>query len=79
MKKFLKTTKKLWIAFKALFITLHKLNVSYNQVWGDHDDQKFIVRKFFKKTDKHLRFRTESGEIVEIQGAEGLNYKIEEM
>ena len=53
--------------------------MSYNQVWGDHDDQKFIVRKFFKKTDKHLRFRTESGEIVEIQGAEGLNYKIEEM
>lgn len=71
--------KRWWIALKSKFITLYTLTVSYNQIWGDSDDQVFIVTKFIVKKPNHLKFRTESGETVEFQGAEGLNYKIEEM
>jgi len=79
IKKFFATMKRLWIALKSKFITLYTLTVSYNQIWGDSDDQTFIVRKFLVKKPNHLKFRTEEGDIVEFQGAEGLNYKIEEM
>ena len=79
IKKFFATMKRWWIALKSKFITLYTLTVSYNQIWGDHDDQVFTVRKFLVKKPNHLKFRTESGETVEFQGAEGLNYKIEEM
>ena len=48
--------------------------MSYNQIWGDADDETFIITK-----PNHLKFRTESGEVIEMHGAEGLNYKIEEM
>ena len=79
IKKFFATMKRWWIALKSKFITLYTLTVSYNQIWGDSDDQVFIVTKFIVKKPNHLKFRTESGETVEFQGAEGLNYKIEEM
>ena len=55
------------------------MTVSFNNVWGDSDDQVFIARKIITQKEKHLKFRTESGEVIQFTGAEGLNYKIEEI
>ena len=37
------------------------------------------IKKFYKKQPKYLKFRTHEGDLVEITGAEGLNYRIEEL
>jgi hypothetical protein len=37
------------------------------------------VKKFYKKQPKFLKFKTHEGDLVEITGAEGLNYRIEEL
>ena len=79
MNTFLNKCKDLWVWCYRQFITEYKLLVSYNHTWGDTDDQEFIVRKFYKKQEKYLRFKTSDGEIVEIRGAEGLNYRIQEL
>lgn len=75
--------KKSWIKFKnwitSLFQTRWKLTVSYNSTYGDGDDQTFFVSKFYDKKDKYLKFMTVDKEIVEIRGAEGLNYRIEQL
>ena len=71
--------KELWIALKSKFITYHKLHVSYNAYFGDEDDREFVVKKFLTKKEKHLKFITSDGKTVEIQGVEGLNYRIEEL
>tara|TARA_A100001518_G_C1194774_1_gene39482 strand:- start:139 stop:357 length:219 start_codon:yes stop_codon:yes gene_type:complete len=70
---------KFWEWLKSLFTTYYNLTVSYNATWGDKDDQSFVVIKFYIKKEKHLKFKTKKGEIVEIRGVEGLNYKIEEL
>ncbi len=76
----IKTTLiNLWAWLKSLFQTRYKLTVSYNSTYGDADDQTYIVKKFFSKKDKFLSFKTDNDEVVEIRGAEGLNYKIEEV
>ena len=79
IKKFFATMKRWWTALKSKFITLSTLTVSYNQIWGDSDDKTFIVKKFLIVKPNHLKFRTQSGQVVEMHGAEGLNYKIEGM
>ena len=61
------------------FSPRYKLLVSYNQTWGDADDQEFIVKKFHKKQEKYLKFITDDDELVEIRGADGLNYRIEQL
>ena len=71
--------KQFWYWLKSLFITYYQLKVSYNATWGDADDQEFIVRKFIKKQPKFISFITEDGDRVEISGAEGLNYRIQEL
>jgi len=71
--------KELWLKIQSYFSTRYKLTVSYNSTYGDGDDATYIVRKFFNKQDKYLKFQTETKEVVEIRGAEGLNYKIEEL
>jgi hypothetical protein len=71
--------KEIWLKILSFFSTRYKLTVSYNSTYGDADDATYIVRKFFKKQDKFLSFQTEDKEVVEIRGAEGLNYKIEEL
>ena len=71
--------KELWLKIQSYFSTRYKLTVSYNHTWGDADDATYIVRKFFKKQDKYLKFQNENKEIVEIRGAEGLNYRIEQL
>jgi hypothetical protein len=68
-----------WNWLKSLFITYYVLKVSYNATWGDSDDQEFIVKKFIKKQEKFLSFITREGELVEIRGAEGLNYRITQL
>ena len=70
---------EIWNCIVSLFRTRYKLTVSYNSTYGDADDQSFIVRKFYNKQDKYLKFKTDDKEVVEIRGAEGLNYKIEEI
>ena len=71
--------KKFWIWFVSKIFQRYKLKVSYNDTWGDQDDQEYIVKKFYKKQPKFLKFRTHEGELVEISGADGLNYRIEEL
>ena len=74
-----KKLKKIWLALVSFFFPRWKLIVSYNQTWGDSDDREFVVKKFYVKKEKHLKFKTRKDEVVEIRGAEGLNYKIEEL
>ena len=69
----------MWNRLISLFRTRYKLTVSYNSTYGDSDDQSFIVRKFYSKQEKYLKFQTDNKEIVELRGAEGLNYRIEEI
>ena len=77
LKKLLEKLTQFWYWLKSWFVTYHELKVSYNQTWGDADDQTFIVSKFYKKQPNFLKFKTQEGDIVEIRGAEGLNYRIQ--
>ena len=77
MDKLKKKLKKTWLKIISFFFPRWKLIVSYNQTWGDSDDREFIVKKFFKKQPNFLKFKTQDGDIIEIGGAEGLNYRIE--
>ena len=71
--------KDFWLWIVALFSPRYKLVVSYNQTWGDSDDVEYTVKKFYRKKPKYLKFKTHEGDIVEITGAEGLNYRIEQL
>tara|TARA_B100001564_G_scaffold352426_1_gene359851 strand:- start:1704 stop:1931 length:228 start_codon:yes stop_codon:yes gene_type:complete len=71
--------KAYWLWFISKLFPRYTLIVSYNDTWGDQDDQEYIVKKFFKKQPNFLRFKTHEGDIVEIRGADGLNYRIEEL
>ena len=71
--------KELYYKILRYLYPTYKLTVSYNAIFGDADDTTYIVRKFFTKQEKYLKFKTEEGEVVEVRGAEGLNYKIEEV
>ena len=79
MENFKQKVKSLWLWFISKFFPRYTLKVSYNDTWGDADDQEYIVKKFYKKNPKFLRFKTHEGDIVEISGADGLNYRIEEL
>ena len=70
---------RLWYWLLEWIITYQELTVSYNSTYGDEDDQFFIVRKFYKKQPNYLKFKTREGDIVEIRGADGLNYRISEL
>tara|TARA_B100000809_G_scaffold29178_1_gene25331 strand:- start:153 stop:383 length:231 start_codon:yes stop_codon:yes gene_type:complete len=72
-----KKLKNLWLKLVSYFFPRWKLTVSYNQTWGDSDDRKFTVKKFYNKQPKFLKFKTHEGDIIEIRGAEGLNYRVE--
>ena len=70
--------KKLWTWIKSLFLTRYKVTVSFNKEWGDSDDRTYITKKVLVQKEKHLKFRTEDGKIVEYRSAAGLNYIIED-
>jgi hypothetical protein len=78
-KAFLQKIKAFWLWLVAKFFPRYELTVSYNQTWGDSDDVSYTVKKFYRKNPKYLKFKTHEGDIVEIAGAEGLNYRIEEL
>ena len=67
--------KEIWYFIFPRYI----LHVSYDQTWGNSDDQSFEVKKFIVKKEKFLKFKTIEGDIVEIRGSKGLNYRIEEI
>ena len=77
MEKLKARIKAFWLWLVSKFFPRYELTVSYNQTWGDIDDREFKVKKFFKKQPNFLKFKTHEGEVVEIRGAEGLNYRIE--
>jgi hypothetical protein len=55
------------------------LHVSYDETWGNADDKSFEVKKFIVKKKDFLKFKTIEGDVVEIRGSKGLNYRIEEV
>jgi len=71
--------KVFWLWLVAKFFPRYELTVSYNQTWGDPDDRSFTVKKFYKRKEKYLKFKTHEGDMIEIRGAEGLNYRIEQL
>ena len=71
--------KQIWLDLISLFFPRYTLTVSYNDTWGDKDDQEFIVKKFYTKKPNYLKFRTHEGDRVEVRGADGLNYRIEQL
>jgi len=71
--------KSFWLWLVSKFFPRYELTVSYNQTWGDSDDKTYVVKKFYSKKPKYLKFKTHEGDIVEVIGAEGLNYRIEEL
>ena len=79
LKKIWTKLQALWLLIKSFFNTYYSLKVSYNATWGDADDQEFIVKKFIKKQPKFISFITEDGDLVEISGADGLNYRIQQL
>ena len=79
LKAFINKLVKFYYWFIDWFIVYEELTVSYNSTYGDADDQLFVVRKFYKKQPKYLKFKTREGDIVEIRGAEGLNYRISQL
>jgi len=79
LKKIWTKLQALWLWIKSFFNTYYSLKVSYNATWGDADDQEFIVKKFIKKQPKFISFITEDGDLVEISGADGLNYRIQQL
>ena len=79
IKKFTAKCKAFWLWLVSKFFPRYELTVSYNQTWGDADDKTYVVKKFYSKKPKYLKFKTHEGDIVEVIGAEGLNYRIEEL
>jgi|TARA_R110000851_G_C12936244_1_gene551778 hypothetical protein len=71
--------KRAYYWLKYSIFPRYNLSVSYNSTWGDSDDESYIVKKFIKKQPNFIKFVTDDGELVEIRGADGLNYRIEEL
>jgi len=62
-----------------LFQTRYTITVSFDNQWGNADDQVYEhVRKVIKANFKELKFRTEDKRVVHIRGMQGLRYKIED-
>ncbi len=79
LKKVWYKVQRFWFWLKSLFVTYYSIKVSYNSTWGDSDDQEYIVKKFIKKQPKFVSFITDEGDLIEISGAEGLNYRITQL
>jgi hypothetical protein len=65
--------------FIRLFQTRYTITVSFDNQWGNADDQVYEhVRKVIKANFKELKFRTDDKRVVHIKGMQGLRYKIED-
>ena len=63
----------------SLFQTRFTITVSFDNQWGNSDDQEYKhVRKIIKSTFKELKFRTDDKRTIHIRGMNGLRYRIEE-
>lgn len=79
LKLILNKIKQFWYWLTRLFSTRYTIVVSFDQQWGNADDQIYEhVRKVLKANFKELRFVTEDKRKVHIRGMAGLRYKIEE-
>ena len=65
--------------FIQLFQKRYTIHVSFDNQWGNGDDQTYLhVRKIIKANFKELKFRTDDKRTVHIKGMQGLRYKIED-
>ena len=79
LRKLINGLYNLWLRILRYFSTRYTIQVSYDQQWGNSDDQTFEhVRKIIKSNFKEIKFKTEDHRIVHIRGMNGLRYKIEE-
>ena len=79
IKLILNKIKEFWYWLTRLFSARYTIVVSFDQQWGNADDQIYEhVRKVIKANFKELRFVTEDKRKVHIRGMAGLRYKIEE-
>ncbi len=79
LRKLINWLHNLWLRILRYFSTRYTIQVSYDQQWGNSDDQTFEhVRKIIKSNFKEIKFKTEDHRIVHIRGMNGLRYKIEE-
>ena len=73
---------KMWERIKwfiRLFQKRYTIHVSFDNQWGNGDDQTYLhVRKVIKANFKELKFRTDNYKTVHIKGMQGLRYKIED-
>lgn len=65
--------------FIRLFQNRYTIHVSFDNQWGNGDDQVYEhVRKVIKANFKELKFRTDDKRVIHIRGMQGLRYKIED-
>lgn len=65
--------------FIRLFQNRYTIHVSFDNQWGNGDDQVYEhVRKIIKANFKELKFRTDDKRVIHIRGMQGLRYKIED-
>tara|TARA_R100000995_G_C3429898_1_gene98022 strand:- start:397 stop:624 length:228 start_codon:yes stop_codon:yes gene_type:complete len=71
--------KKIYNYLYSLFITKYKVTVSFNKSYGDSDDKIYLTKKILVQKEKHLKFRSMDGKVIEYRSASGLNYIIEDI
>jgi hypothetical protein len=86
MKRFFVSIKNLlvrfWLWILSWFETHQYLYVSHNQYNSEGEvidvlERKFKVRKFYKCTQKHMKFKTMDGNIVVLKTATPMDYMTE--
>ena len=86
MKRFFVSIKnfivRFWVWILSWFETHQYLYVSHNQYNSEGEiidvlEKKFTVRKFYKCSHKHMKFKTIDGNIVIIKTATPMDYMTE--
>jgi hypothetical protein len=76
--------KSIWKWILSWFEKHQYLYVTHNQYNMEGEvidvlEKKFEVRKFYKCTQKHMRFKTMDGHVVELKTATPMDYMTETM
>ena len=66
----------LWNTVKGWFQERYEIVVSFNREYGDADDKKYIAKKIYKQTEKHLKFKDEDDQLIEIRTHEPMNWDL---
>ena len=82
--KLINKIKNIFIFILSLFEKHQKLSIRYNQYdsQGEIIDvivRKFEVRKFYKKTAKHMVFKQMNGKRVEVKTDKPMDYVLEDI